>query len=86
MTITVLKLVVQPLVVWALGTAIGLPALELQVVVLLASMAVGANVYLMAVQFDTLQGAVASSLVVSTALAALTSPLLLGLMHAAGVG
>ncbi len=86
MTITALKLVVQPLAVWTLGIAIGLPALELQVVVLLASMAVGANVYLMAVQFDTLQGAVASSLVVSTALAAVTSPLLLGLMHAAGVG
>lgn len=86
MTITALKLLVQPLAVWMLGAAMGLPALELQVVVLLASMAVGANVYLMAAQFQTLQGAVASSLVVSTALAALTSPLLLGFMHAVGVG
>jgi predicted permease len=76
-----LKLLVQPLAVWALGAAIGLPALELQVVVLLASMAVGANVYLMAAQFETLQAPVASSLVISTALAAITSPLLLGLMH-----
>jgi predicted permease len=81
LAMTGLKLLVQPLAVWALGAAIGLPALELQVVVLLASMAVGANVYLMAAQFGTLQAPVASSLVISTALAAITSPLLLGLMH-----
>jgi malonate transporter len=82
--VCVLKLLVQPLVVWALGAALGLPSLELQVVVLLASMAVGANVYLMAVQFQTLQGTIASSLVLSTALAAFTTPLLLALLHALG--
>lgn len=79
--ICALKLLIQPLVVWALGAAIGLPAMELKVAVLLASMAVGANVYLMAVQFQTLQGPVASSLVLSTALAALTTPLLLTLIN-----
>lgn len=76
-----LKLLVQPLVVWALGALIGLPAMELKVVVLLASMAVGANVYLMAVQFERLQGTIASSLVLSTALAALTTPVLLAAMN-----
>lgn len=79
LAISVLKLVVQPLVVWLLARLIGLPAMETQVVVLLASLAVGANVYLMSRQFNTLEGPVASSLVLSTALAALTTPLALTL-------
>ena len=49
--------------------------------ILLASMAVGANVYLVASQFRTLQGTIASSLVLSTALAALTTPLLLAAVN-----
>jgi len=81
--ITVLKLLVQPLVVWALALALGLPALETQVVVLLASIAVGVNVYLMAVQFGALQGAVAGSLVLSTLGSAFTTPLLLALINRA---
>jgi malonate transporter len=80
--ICALKLVVQPLAVWGLASAIGLPALETSVVVLLASMSVGVNVYLMAAQFDVLQGAVASSLVLSTLLAAATTPIWLSLLHA----
>jgi malonate transporter len=79
LAISILKLVVQPLVVWLLARLIGLPAMETQVVVLLASLAVGANVYLMSRQFNTLEGPVASSLVLSTALAALTTPLALTL-------
>jgi len=81
LAICLLKLVVQPLTVWLLAIALGLPDIERNAVVLLASMAVGANVYLMAVQFDTLQGAIASSLVLSTALAALTTPLLLAALR-----
>lgn len=80
--ITVLKLIVQPLVVWVLGWAMGLPAIELKVTVLLASMSVGVNVYLMSAQFQTLQSAVASSLVLSTALAAITTPLWLTALNA----
>ena len=79
-TMAALKLLLQPLVVWLLGAAIGLPPMELRVAVLLASMAIGANVYLMAAQFQTLQGTVASSLVLSTAAAAITTPLLLAAM------
>lgn len=82
LTICALKLCVQPLTVWGLAAALGLPALELKVVVTLASMSVGANVYLMALQFETTQGAVAGSLVLSTALAALTTPVLLALLAA----
>lgn len=79
LTITALKLVVQPLVVWALAWLLALPPLETRVVVLLASMAVGINVYQMALHFRTQQGAVAGSLVWSTLLAAVTTPLFLAL-------
>lgn len=79
-TISAVKLLLQPLVVWLLARALGLPALETQVVTLLASLAVGANVYLMSMQFKTLQGPIAGSLVLSTALAALTTPLILTLL------
>lgn len=82
--ITALKLVAQPLVVWGLAVLLGLPPIETQAVVLLASLAVGVNVYLMAREFGAMQGAVATSLVLSTALAALTVPLVLTLLGAAG--
>ena len=80
--ISVVKLIVQPLVVWLLARLLGLPPMETQVVVLLASTAVGANVYLMSRQFATLEGPVASSLVLSTGLAALSTPLVLTLIGA----
>jgi len=78
-TITSVKLLVQPLVVWGLARLLGLPVMETRVVVLLSSIAVGANVYLMSRQFKVLEGPIASSLVLSTALAALTTPLALTL-------
>jgi malonate transporter len=81
LAICVLKLIAQPAVVWGLAVLLGLPAMETSVVVLLASLAVGVNVYLMAVQFNTLQSTVASSLVLSTALASITTPVLLSLLH-----
>lgn len=77
--ICVLKLLVQPLVVWMLALALGLPPLERQAVVLLASLSVGVNVYLMSAEFQTLQGPVASSLIISTLCAGLTAPVLLAL-------
>jgi malonate transporter and related proteins len=80
--ITLMKLAGQPLVVWLLARALSLPALETQAIVLLAALPVGANVYLMSRQFDTLSGPVASSLVASTALSAVTTPLILTLMGA----
>jgi len=78
--IMVIKLLVQPLVVWALALLLQLPRLETQVVVLLASMSVGINVYLMAREFRALEGAVATSMVLSTILAAVTTPLVLTLL------
>ena len=84
LAISAVKLLIQPLVVWLLARLLGLGALETQVVVLLASLAVGANVYLMSRQFKTLEGPVAGSLILSTALAALTTPLVLTLMMVMG--
>jgi len=82
LTVCALKLFVQPLVVWSLAIALGLPALELRAVVLVASMAVGVNVYLMSLQFQSLQRTIASSIVLSNLFAAFTTPLLLAALHA----
>ena len=79
LTISALKLAVQPLVVLLLARALALPPLETRVVVMLASLPVGANVYLMSRQFGVLGGPIASSLVISTALAAATTPIVLAL-------
>lgn len=77
--ITVVKLLVQPLTVWGIAVLIGLPTLETRTVVLLASISTGINVYLMSKQFKTIEGPVASALVLTTVVAALTVPLLLTL-------
>jgi len=83
LTICALKLLLQPLVVWALAIALALPPMELRAVVLVASMAIGVNVYLMSVQFQAIQGTIASSIVLSNVFAALTTPLLLAAVNAA---
>lgn len=77
--ITTVKLIVQPLTVWGIAVLIGLPPLETRTVVLLASISIGINVYLMSRQFKAVEGPVASALVLSTVAAALTVPLLLTL-------
>lgn len=78
--ICILKLVVQPLVIWLIARSLHLPLLETQVVVLLGSIAVGANVYLMSRQFHTMEGPIAASLVLSTALSAISTPVALTLV------
>jgi len=78
--ICVMKLLVQPLVIWLLALALHLPEMETRVVVLLGSMAVGVNVYLVSRQFNTLGGPAAASLVMSTALSGITTPLSLTLL------
>ncbi|QGY33184.1 AEC family transporter [Pantoea cypripedii] len=72
-----LKLIIQPLVIWALAISIGLPALEAKVAVLMGSLAVGLNVYLMSEQFDALKAATASGMLVSTVGSAFTTPILI---------
>jgi len=78
--ICAVKLIIQPLVVWGLAIMLGLPDMETRVVVLLASIATGVNAFLMSRHFAVLEGPVASSLVLSTGLAALTTPLALTLI------
>lgn len=75
-----LKLVIHPLVIWLLALVLGLPILETNVVVLLGSISLGINVYLMARKFNTLQAAVGSSLLISTLLSAVTTPLILAVI------
>jgi predicted permease len=66
--------------VHALARLLDLPPTETQAVTLMAALPVGANVYLMAREFGALSGPVATSLVLSTALAAATTPLALALI------
>lgn len=84
LAICAIKLGVQPLVVWLLARALGLPPLETQAVTLLASLAMGINVYMMAQQFRSLQGPIAAGMVLSTLLSSLTTPLVLTLSAAGG--
>ncbi len=85
LAMTGVKLLVHPIVVWLLAWAIGLPLMETQVVVLLASIAVGTNVYLVSRQFGVLGGPVAGGLVLSTIFSALTTPLALTLTHSLAI-
>lgn len=82
-TLCTVKLLLQPLIVWLLASLLGLSTLELRAVVLVASMAIGVNVYLMAARFETQQGTIASGIVLSNVFAALTTPLLLAALLAA---
>lgn len=79
-TIVVLKLVVLPLSIWGLARLIGLPRMETLVVVLLGSIGLGANVFLMARQFKAVEGGIAGALILSTVCSAVTTPLLLALV------
>ena len=74
-----MKLLVQPLVVYAAARLLGVPQLETSVCVLIAALPIGANVYLMARQFNALTGPVASAIVLTTVLGALTTPVVLAL-------
>jgi malonate transporter and related proteins len=82
--IAALKLVAQPLAVYALAALLRLPPLETAAVVMLAALPVGANVYLMSRQFGVLSSAIASSIVLTTALGALTTPVTLTLIGGGG--
>ncbi|KPF70204.1 hypothetical protein IP84_00025 [beta proteobacterium AAP99] len=79
LAIALIKTVAQPLLVWLLAVLIGLPRTETLAVILTAAMATGVNVYIMARQFNTQQPVIAGAMVISTAIAALSTPLLLAL-------
>jgi malonate transporter and related proteins len=79
LVLAVIKTVVQPLTVLLLARLLNLPVVETQAIVMTACMATGVNVYMMARQFNTLQSVIASTMVITTALAAITTPLFLAL-------
>lgn len=80
--IAVLKLVAQPAAVYGFARLLALPALETSAIVMLAALPIGANVYLMSRQFGVLSGAVASAIVLTTAIAAVAMPVTLTLIGA----
>ena len=79
LSIVSIKLLVLPIVIWLLAHMLKLPTIETQAIVLLGSVALGANTYIVAKQFQSLEGPIASSLMLSTVLAAVTTPLVLTL-------
>jgi predicted permease len=81
LAVCALKLLAQPLLVYLLARALELSPLQTQVVVLLAACPTGANVYLMARQFKSMEAAIASSMVLSTLLASVSIPLTLALLR-----
>ncbi|NML27165.1 AEC family transporter [Zoogloea dura] len=84
--IAVLKLVILPLAILGLARLIGLPRMETMVIVLLGSIGLGANVFLMARQFKAVEGGIAGALIVSTVCSAVTTPLLLAITaHGFGI-
>ncbi len=83
--IAVLKLVAQPAAVYGFARVLALPPLETAAIVMLAALPIGANVYLMSRQFGVLSGAVASSIVLTTAIAAFAMPVTLTLIGAGSI-
>lgn len=78
--IVVFKLILHPLMIWGCAILLGLAPFETKAVVLLGSIAVGMNVYLMCIKFEVIEDAVASGIVLSTILSAITTPLILLLL------
>lgn len=75
--ISVVKNLAMPLAMAALGWAVGLSGLPLAVMVVAASLPVGANVFLFAQRYGVAQDEVTASVAVSTALGLVTVPVVL---------
>jgi len=78
--ILLLKMIVLPLVVFAVTTGLDLPPTWIGTATLLAAMPVGANAYLFATRYGLGGGAMAGTVAVSTACAVFTSSLVLLLL------
>lgn len=75
--IAVAKCVVHPLLLAAMGWALGLSGLPLAVMIVAASLPVGANVFLFAQRYEVAQDEVTASVAVSTMLALVTMPVVI---------
>ena len=69
-TVTAISLVLHPLLALALCTLLGVPEADRNVVVLMASMSPGVNVYLFASLYGRAEGTAASAVLLGTVLAA----------------
>ena len=76
-SISVLKLAVQPLIVFFLAQLLDLDWQATRAACLLACLPVGVNVYIMAQEFNALKAVAANSLLITTALSTVTLPLIM---------
>jgi predicted permease len=80
-----LKLVAQPLVVWLLASLVfDVPPLWAKVVILIAALPVGVNVYVFAARYDAGQAESAAAIVISNLLSVVSLPLVLLWLGAGG--
>ncbi len=80
---TVVKLAVQPVLVYVFCRLIGLGVLETNVATVMACLPCAINLYIMATEFEAEKGAASNAIFVSTFVSAITVPLTLTLL---GVG
>lgn len=85
LSISLLKLVAQPLIVFALCRVMGLSEIVTQAAVLTAALPVAINIYIMAVDFRSEEGAASNAIFVSTILSAVTIPIVLTLLGVTGL-
>jgi predicted permease len=80
-----LKLIIHPLVVWLLATVVfDVPPLWAKVVILIAALPVGVNVYVFAARYEAGQAESAAAIVISNVLSVVTLPLVLLWLGAGG--
>ncbi len=75
--IALFKLILHPLFIWITALLLNIPTFETKAIVILGSIATGMNVYLMALKFQVIEDAVASSIILTTILSAITTPLII---------
>ncbi len=80
LALSMLKNLVLPALVTALGWAMGITGLPLTVMIITASLPVGANVFLFAQRYEVAQDLVTASMAVSTVLALVTITLVMSLV------
>lgn len=77
MRIALVKCLVHPVAMAAVGWAMGLTGMPLAVMIVAASLPVGANVFLFSQRYEVAQDEVTASVAVSTALALITMPVVI---------
>ena len=78
--VSALKLAVQPVLVYTLCRALGVPEVETDAATVLSCLPVAINLYIMAAQFDSEEAEASSAIFVSTFVSAVTVPLTMTLL------